>query len=98
MATAKQRKTDFTNAPKNLSDHTFFGLKLDEDQKAFANAIWNPDIDIMFVDAPAGSGKTTVAVAAAVLMNKYRLIDDKESHIALNPGQVKPKKQHGSGR
>lgn len=76
MANAKQRKNDYTNAPKDLSDHTFFGLKLDEDQKVFANAIWNPDIDIVFVDAPAGSGKTTVAVATAVLMNKYHLIDD----------------------
>lgn len=76
MATAKQRKNDFTNVPKDLSNHTFFGLKLDDDQKAFANAIWNPDTDIVFVDAPAGSGKTTVAVATAVLMSKYHLIDE----------------------
>ena len=75
MAT-KQRKCDFTNPPKDLTDHNFFGLKLDAEQVAFANAIWNPDIDIVFVDAPAGSGKTTVAVATAVLMNKYHLIDD----------------------
>lgn len=76
MATAKQRKNDFTNAPKDLSHHPFFGLMLDEDQKAFANAIWSPDTDIVFVDAPAGSGKTTVAVATAVLMSKYHLIDE----------------------
>lgn len=75
MAT-KQRKCDFINPPKDLTDHNFFGLKLDADQAALANSIWNPDIDIVFVDAPAGSGKTTVAVATAVLMNKYHLIDD----------------------
>ena len=71
MATAKQRKADYTNAPMDLNDHPFFGMRLDEDQKRFANAIWSGDTDIVFVDAPAGSGKTTVAVDTAVLMYRY---------------------------
>lgn len=59
------------DCPKDLSDHPFFGLTLDEDQAAFRDAIWSDDNDIIFVDAAAGSGKTTVAVATSVLLCKY---------------------------
>ncbi len=59
------------DCPKDLSDHPFFGLTLDEDQAAFRGAVWSDDIDIVFVDAAAGSGKTTVAVATSVLLCKY---------------------------
>ena len=71
MATKKGRQLDFSNAPQNLDHHPFFGLQLDEDQLQFANAIWSSDNDIIFVDAAAGSGKTTVAVSTAVLLCKY---------------------------
>ena len=76
MATKKGRQLDFSNAPQNLDHHPFFGLQLDEDQLQFANAIWSSDNDIIFVDAAAGSGKTTVAVSTAVLLCKYGLYDD----------------------
>ena len=76
MATKKGRQLDFSNAPRNLDHHPFFGLQLDEDQLQFANAIWSSDNDIIFVDAAAGSGKTTVAVSTAVLLCKYGLYDD----------------------
>lgn len=76
MATKKARQIDFTNAPKDLTDHPFFGLHLDADQLEFANTIWSQDKDIVFVDAAAGSGKTTVAVCASVLLCKYGLYDD----------------------
>lgn len=72
MAT-KKKQIDFSNAPKTLDDHPFFGMKLDEQQIAFRDAIWNPDIDIVFVDAKAGSGKTQIAVATSVLLVQYGL-------------------------
>lgn len=71
---AKNRANEFcgTTPPATLDGHIFYGLQLDEDQKRFREAIWNDSIDIVFVDAKAGSGKTTIAVATAVMAIKYR--------------------------
>lgn len=44
----------------------FFGLKLTEEQRVYADAIF--DKNIVFVNARAGSGKTTVAVGCAKLI------------------------------
>ena len=49
---------------------------LDEEQKHFREAIWNDDIEIVFVDAKAGSGKTTISVATAVMAVKYKKYDE----------------------
>lgn len=76
MAAKKTRQPDVLNAPQDLSDHPFYGLHLDDEQLNFANTIWSPDIDIVFVDAPAGSGKTTVAVGTSVLLHRYGIFDD----------------------
>jgi len=57
--------------PKTLEDHPFFGLKLDEEQRAFRDAIWSDDYDIIFANAKAGTGKTTLAVATALLLVQY---------------------------
>lgn len=46
----------------------FYGISLDEEQRVFRDAIWNPDIDVVFVDARAGSGKTLIATATANLL------------------------------
>lgn len=62
-------------APRTIGD-AFYGLHLDEEQLAFANAIWNPDIDIVFVDAKAGTGKTTIAVGVANLLVHYGFFDE----------------------
>lgn len=73
MATKKkQTVTDmYKYAPEKLDDHPFFGLELDVEQKAFRDAIWNPDIDIVFCNAKAGTGKTTIATGVAKLMVDY---------------------------
>ena len=63
-------------APANLNNHIFFGLKLDEHQRVFRDAIYNEDKKIVFCNAVAGSGKTTIAVATAVLMCDYGLYDN----------------------
>ena len=57
--------------PERLDLDMFYGMKLDEEQKVFAEAIWNPDIDIIFVNAKAGTGKTTVAAGMANLLVQY---------------------------
>lgn len=65
----------FGNPPANLTDHPFYGYRLDPEQTEFANAIWNPDNDIVFCDAIAGSGKTTVATGVANLLVQYGFYD-----------------------
>lgn len=72
MATRK-KQIDYSHPPETLKDHPFYGLKLDEEQTAFRDAIWNPDIDAVFVDAKAGAGKTLISVATSVLMVRYDL-------------------------
>lgn len=61
--------------PENLSEHPFYGIELDEEQKVFANAIWNQNIDIVFCNAKAGSGKSLVATGVANLLVQYGLFD-----------------------
>ena len=58
MPPKKKRMIDYADVPETLDDHVFFGLQLDPEQIAFRNAIYNPDIDAVFVDARAGTGKT----------------------------------------
>lgn len=63
-------------APETLDKHIFFGLKLDNDQIAYRDAIWDSDTDIVFCNAPAGTGKTLIAVATASLLVQYGLYDE----------------------
>lgn len=61
----------YDNPPENLSEHPFYGFKLDEEQQVFRDAIWSKDKLIVFCDARAGTGKTTIATATADLLVKY---------------------------
>lgn len=77
MAAKKKGMPDFTkDAPKDLTDHPFYGINLDEEQLNFANAVWNPEIDIVFVNAAAGTGKTTIATGVANMLVKYGFYDN----------------------
>lgn len=77
MAAKKRNVMDFTgDKPVTLDDSPFYGLQLDEEQMAFANAIWNPDIDIVFCNAKAGTGKTTIAVGVANMLVSYGLFNE----------------------
>ena len=58
--------------PKNM----FYNMVLDEEQIAFVDAIKNPEKTIVFCDAPAGTGKTTLAMGAARL-----LVQDKRNEL-----------------
>ena len=67
--------TSFENVPKTLEKHSFYGLQLDEQQKEFRDAIWDPKNLIVFASAKSGTGKTLIAVATANLLVKYGLYD-----------------------
>lgn len=77
MASKKKNVADFSSdrPPKTIGD-LFYGLQLDEEQLTFANAIWSPENDIVFVDAKAGTGKTTIAVGVANLLVHYGFYDE----------------------
>lgn len=63
------------DVPENLSSHPFYGYELDKEQIVMANTIWDPNIDIVFVNARAGTGKTMVATGVANLLVQYGLYD-----------------------
>ena len=67
----KSISISYDNPPETLSEHPFFGFKLDEEQVKFRDAIWNKDNLIVFCNARAGTGKTTIATATADLLVKY---------------------------
>jgi len=76
MATKKKPPTEqHMDIPQTIDPQMFYGITLDEQQAVFANAIWNPDIDIVFCNAKAGTGKTTVATGVANLLVQYKLYD-----------------------
>lgn len=59
------------NPPEHLDKENFYGMKLDDDQYEFAEAIWDENIDIIFVNSKAGTGKSTIAVGVANLLVQY---------------------------
>ena len=72
----KTNKIDYYGAPpKSLKGEPFYGLELDDEQLNFAEAIWNPENLIVFANACAGSGKTTIAVGVADMLVKYGFYD-----------------------
>lgn len=65
--------------PKRLDDCMFFkrlGFELSEEQKKFRDAIYDPNIKMVIVNARSGSGKTTISVATACLMVECGLYDE----------------------
>lgn len=62
-------------APESLDEILFYGLNLDEEQKAFRDTIYNPKTKIIMCNAKAGTGKTTISVGVANLMVQYGLYD-----------------------
>ena len=75
MAKKIQKVCEYGNPPKTLKGEPFYGLELDEEQLNFAEAIWNPENLIVFANACAGSGKTTIAVGVADMLVKYGFYD-----------------------
>lgn len=73
MAAKKKVVMDYVGDPPReiKCKEDFYGFDLDEHQLQFANAIWNPDIDIIWCNARAGSGKTLIATGVANLLVQY---------------------------
>lgn len=69
-------KCDYGEVPRSLDqDGLFFSLKLSDEQIKFRDAIWNPDVKIVFCDAPAGTGKSVIAIGTSIIMYRYGLYD-----------------------
>lgn len=85
--------------PKDLTDHIFYGLKLDDEQIEFRDAIYSQDNDIVFCESAAGTGKTLIAVATAMLMCEFGLYSGityvvaptQEEKLGFLPGDEKSK-------
>ena len=60
------------NAENRLPKNMFYGMTLDDEQVAFVEAIKNPEKTIVFCDAPAGTGKTTLAMGTANILVQDR--------------------------
>lgn len=72
MATKKKTPPEIRpEIPTKINEQSFYGLQLDEEQIAFANTVMDPNIDIVFVNAAAGTGKTTVTTGVANLLVEY---------------------------
>lgn len=72
MASKKKNIGEFYgDPPRNIDKNLFYGMMLDDEQCAFANAIWSQDNDIVFCNAVAGTGKTTIATGVANMLVKY---------------------------
>ena len=100
MANKKRpvEKSEVGEAPHKLGE-LFYGLDLDEEQKQFRDAIWNPDVDIVFCNSVAGTGKSTVAIGTANLLVKYgrykkivyMVSPVQEERIGYRPGETEKK-------
>lgn len=76
MAAKKKPITeDYGEAPRFIDDRPFYNLNLDKDQKKFVNAMLNPDNTIVFCNARAGTGKTTLAMGTAEILVKHKQYD-----------------------
>lgn len=100
MAAKKKIQQEFYGeAPETLKDHPFYGMVLNEEQKEFAEAIWNPENLIVFCDSRAGTGKTTIAVGVANMLVQYGLYDGivyiaapvQEEKLGYMPGDLNEK-------
>lgn len=62
---------DYGEAPRVIDDRPFYSFVLDEDQKKFVNAILNPNNTVIFCNAKAGTGKTTLAMGTANILVQH---------------------------
>jgi len=76
MSAKKKAVTnEYGEAPKKIDDRPFYEFTLDEDQKKFVNAILNPNNTIVFCNARAGTGKTTIAIGTADILVQHKEYD-----------------------
>lgn len=102
MAKKKFYEDCYGKPPVSLEGHPFYGLDMsDGEQIAYRDALWDQDNRIVFVDAVAGSGKTTIAIAVACMYVHYGLADEafyirtpsSEGRIGFLPGDQSSKER-----
>lgn len=102
MAKKMIQSNSYGEAPTTLVDHPFYGLDCsDVEQVAYRDALWDKNKRIVLVDACAGSGKTTLAVAVALMYVKYGICDEayyvrtpsSEGRIGFLPGDRSSKER-----
>lgn len=91
----------------SFENSLFFGLKeeMTEEQKRYVNALLDPNVKLVTVNAKAGTGKTTLAVAAAKILIDTKKYQDllyvfapvEEDQMGFTPGDLfeKESKYHG---
>lgn len=73
----KTKIVDYNDVPETLDGHPFYGLDCsDEEQIFYRDCLWDKNIKLVIVDAVAGSGKTTLAVAVGLMYVKYGICDE----------------------
>ena len=63
----------------------FYGIKLDKEQEAFVNAVYNPDNLCVLCNARAGTGKTLLALGAANVLVQNGFYD--KIYYIMSPTQ-----------
>lgn len=99
MAKSNNKQKNNNEAPKDLKKHPFYGFELDDEQKAFRDAIWDDEKLIVFCNAKAGTGKTFIAVATADLLVQYGKYEGivyissptQEGKLGFLPGEISDK-------
>jgi phosphate starvation-inducible protein PhoH len=98
--TPNTTKNAFEEVPQRLDpDGKFYALCLSKEQIALRDAIWDPEIKIVFCNAPAGTGKSVVSVGTSIMMYRYGLYDGityvvapyAEASMGFLPGTVEQK-------
>lgn len=59
------------NAPESLHGEPFYGLRLDTEQEAFRDAIYDKEKIVVLCNSKAGTGKSTIALGTANLLVQY---------------------------
>lgn len=100
---AKRRTSTYEyTVPDTLDGHPFYGLDCDDpEQQYYRDCMWDKNTRLVIVDAVAGSGKTTLAVAVGNLFLKHGLMDEvlyirtpsSEGRIGFLPGDQATKER-----
>lgn len=99
----KSKIIDYSDVPETLENHPFYGLDCsDEEQVYYRDCLWDRNVHLVLVDAVAGSGKTTLAVAVALMYVKYGICNEafyvrtpsSEGRIGFLPGDRADKEKY----
>lgn len=104
MAKKQRTVSDMTSycgeVPETLENHPFYGLDCsDPEQSYYRDCLWDRNVRLVIADAVAGSGKTTIAVAIALMYVRYGVCNEayyirtpsSEGRLGFLPGDQQTK-------